>query len=152
MRKIKLFEHLPSPEKIAESFLNEFVELLEQYEYERKEFFDTKFMETVKLIFQHTKESGVIDNEEMLYFPENYSFSEDDFHMVFEIILIYATEKELFTFEEDSFPAYKVKVEYNNDVYLFTEMSGQGTVQFVSYLGKISENKPDFSLKSVKKC
>lgn len=149
MKKINLFEHLPSPEKLAESFLNEFVELLEEYEYERKEFFDTKFMETVKLIFHHTKESGVIDNEEMLYFPESYNFSEDDFHMVFEIIFNYATEKE-FTLEEDLFPTYRVKVEYNDDVYLFTEMSGQGTVRFVSYLGKISENKPDFSLKSVK--
>lgn len=105
-----------------------FITQLEQEILEREKFFHEKQNVTMDKIYKHLIEASErIDCEEVLYFPEKFSFAIDEFTMLFQNILNYADYKKKACVDADvDFPNTVAYVKYKDVVIELFETYGQG--------------------------
>lgn len=78
-----------------------------------------------------------IDNEAILYFPESFPFTIDEFTLLFQNILNFAKHKDkVYTNSDIDFPNIIVYIKYEDVILELFEMSGQGMFSTI----EITEN------------
>jgi len=103
-------------------------------------------------IYNHLKQNNFIDNEEILYFPKNYQFSEADFTLLFRDVYEYAIDKHKCLIDEDNpFENYHFCLKYEDMNILCRIAWGQGTMmQMRTDLIEDWDNKKSFTYEKYK--
>lgn len=86
-----------------------------------------------KTIYKHLKEKGTIDGEDLLYFPEKYCFTIDEFYRFFNISVDYLqTKHEGIIHKDIFFENRNYYLNYRGEIVKFFIMYGQGTANILS--------------------
>lgn len=104
-----------------------YVEEMAQKELKKMIFIASRQDEVMKLIYKKLKTKKLIDNEDIMYFPEKFKFTYEEFQWLFDNILEYATNNDLANEDEDNpFPNAYVCLKYKRTKILLRIMWGQG--------------------------
>lgn len=117
-----------------EENLKKFIEFaLEQdkiKEQKRIAFIKEKQDSVMEKIYNFLKNNDLIDNEDMVYLPDNYEFSLEEFSMLFDNVSDYAHKLNKESIEEDNiFPNFNFFLKYKDMNILLRIMWGQGVCQ-----------------------
>lgn len=116
-----------SEEKIQE-LANAIAEEMQKAEMKKNQFKAEKFDDVLENMYQYLLQESHIDDEGLLYFPERFPFTSEDFTLAFEILMEYAMEHEQIWSEEDN-PFHHVicQFQYKEAFLTLRTMHGQGT-------------------------
>lgn len=96
-------------------------------------------MNIVDQIFEYAKKYGVIDDESMAYYPNDYPFSQSEFLVLWEYF--HKTYQNQLDDCSDMFYDARLYLEYKNEYYIWRVLVGQGTA---CQLFHSFENNPKF--------
>ena len=122
--------------RIIDEQNNYIKELIEFANSEKKE-------QVMSLIAEYIKNNKFIDDEDIAYFPHKFSFSNEEFGLLFSLVVKFSREnnKEIVVSE---FSDHRYYILYDNKKYLFRKISGQGTCyQIFSFDAFDFENEID---------
>lgn len=133
MEMINIFN--PSEEKLEKS-LDSLLDKMYRKEIKKVELIKSKGKDIMRRIYEILEKDGYLDDENLLYFPEKYSVTGEEYHALFESMTNYAEEDHFYCDEENPFSNESVYYDYNGDVIELFTMSGQGTITSFSKMGK----------------
>jgi len=109
-------------------------EEMPQEEFERKININIAFMtkKLLKSVLTEVKKNEVLDYEGILYFPEKYNITADDFLSVFHFIEN-KLAKEISQIQASIFPTYIVHFKYKRNMYEWSLTIGQGSACIIKY-------------------
>ena len=125
-------------EKLADKIVEEMIrEKSERINYVKLN--STKIMDK---LYKCLKNKKTIDDEDILYFPEEYDFNSSDFNHMFSLMEEYFEETiDSVTDENNYFPNYSYYFKYKDSIIELFTMIGQGTARIMKILDENEVNE-----------
>lgn len=118
--------------------VEEFFRSLKEKEKRKNDIVKNKSEDIMSRIYTTLINDGHIHDEDVLYFPEKYSITSEEYHALFESMFYYADEEYLYTDYNNPFMNRSVYYYYSGEFIRLFEMSGQGIATTISI---VSENE-----------
>lgn len=126
-----------------EDMANQLIKQLEEEDRQLKEFYEHKQNDVMRKAYEYIKDgNNSIDNESILYNPEDYPITSDEFHLLTTNLRNSVPEDEWFIDENNMFPNESIFFEYEETTIELFYMYGQGTAVI---LRKANEEDSDNS-------
>lgn len=110
-----------------EEMANELINQLEEEDRELKRFYEHEQSDVMERLYKYIKSGKDVDNESILYNPEEYPISSDEFYMLTTNLRNSIPEDEWFVDEENFFPNESLLFTYEEIMIELFYMYGQGT-------------------------
>lgn len=120
-------------DEMIDKLANKLCEEIAQKELKKMVFITAQQDDVMKKIYKWLNEDKkrTINNESTHHYPSQYPITSEEFNMLFENILDYTNDNELYYTEDFIFPNIYINFTYQNLKLRFFQMSGQGTFRCI---------------------
>lgn len=140
MASDKLLAFLNMTEEELEKTMDQFASKMVEEQHQKIRTMYEQRHTLLPTIFEHLKEKGSIDGDDLAYFPDHYAFTSKEFQDFFSLVTDYLEEEHGYAVDEDcGFENKTFILRYEGVLLEFFIMWGQGTCTIL----KISEEQEE---------
>lgn len=116
--------------------IDDFFKRMEENEIRNIDIVKTKGEDIMSRLYEILRQDEHLCDEDILYFPDKWNVTSEEYQALFESMMDYAEEKDFYCDEDNPFSNESVYYKYKSSVIELFTMSGQGTVTSFSVVSE----------------